>query len=363
MNLLLRCALFFKLLGSVLFALLLIELGVRLLGLAPALSKPTLFTQEDALLPWKPVPDSTVVGGYGPGEYSFEHRHNGHGFRDISRPFKKPAGVFRIAVIGDSFVYGSGAAQTETFPARLKAALNQKAELQKLEVLNLGIPRYFPALELLLLERYALKFQPDLILIGFVDNDIGDTYMGVDSVRVDAGGYLLTREAQLLGRMGRELFMRSHAFRAVWNTLVTRSLKFSKPVQVGEIYVADGFHESDWRQVEADLERMYALARSNGIGCAVVRFPVKEAWLERGSYPGERLELLARRLDMPFYNAAAPLRESFDVNEIFWNIDTHLNSSGYAAVADLVADWLISSELLAAQRSPRGSRVEQSNSY
>ncbi len=45
-----------------------------------------------------------------------------------------------------------------------------------MEIIKAGIPRFFPRPERLLLEHEGHTFQPDLILVGFVPNDVMDTY-------------------------------------------------------------------------------------------------------------------------------------------------------------------------------------------
>jgi hypothetical protein len=43
-------------------------------------------------------------------EYDVEIATNAEGFRDVERPLIKPPGTTRVAVLGDSFVFGSGVA-------------------------------------------------------------------------------------------------------------------------------------------------------------------------------------------------------------------------------------------------------------
>jgi len=47
---------------------------------------------------------------------------NAEGFRDRDHPLEKAPGTFRVAVFGDSFVFGLAVAQAETLPNQLDAS-------------------------------------------------------------------------------------------------------------------------------------------------------------------------------------------------------------------------------------------------
>ncbi len=74
----------------------------------------------------------------------------------------------RIAVLGDSYVFGHGVEEDETFAARMR-------ELRPdWEVLNFGVTGYSTDQELLLLENVVLPLEPNLVLVCLYRNDILD---------------------------------------------------------------------------------------------------------------------------------------------------------------------------------------------
>ena len=97
---------------------------------------------------------------------------NSVGLRGPECALAKPAGTFRIAGLGDSVMFGWGVADEETYLRRFEKALNDApAPHPRFEVLNFAVPGYNTALEAAVLERKAMAFQPDLVVIHFVNND------------------------------------------------------------------------------------------------------------------------------------------------------------------------------------------------
>src|SRR5262245_52614079 len=58
---------------------------------------------------------------------SIQLRFNDEGFRGPSRPKEKPAGVKRIAVLGDSFIAGIAVEESATMVAQLERMLNERS--------------------------------------------------------------------------------------------------------------------------------------------------------------------------------------------------------------------------------------------
>jgi hypothetical protein len=90
---------------------------------------------------------------------------NSAGFRGPSE--LSPVGA-PIAVVGDSFVYGTGVPDGDTFPAQLE-------RLGGVRVANLGVPGFGIDQIALTVRHYALPLRPRLIVVGVVDLDFERT--------------------------------------------------------------------------------------------------------------------------------------------------------------------------------------------
>jgi lysophospholipase L1-like esterase len=326
--------------------LLAIEIGVRLVGIAPPLTRPPLFTSDDPYLPWKPIPRSVVVGGYGPGEYSYVHAHNSLGFRDEEHSFEKAPGTFRILGLGDSFMYGAGADYEDTLLVVLEKLLNSRlGRRPKVEIIKAGISRYFATPERKLLEGYGPSYKPDLILLGFNINDIGDAVEGEAAVTIDSSGYMTTKEAKRVGSTGRFLYMYSHFFRTVWDLAVTQPLAFQHGVDFLEVIKGRGRYESSWKELEDEYLRMDRFAKSINSKLVITYLPSRQSWKDEHNYVEQRLKGFAKSNGIPYLDILTELR-LLNYDDLFWKIDNHPNGAGYRKMAEILFQRIESEGLI-----------------
>jgi len=102
-------------------------------------------------------------------------RFNDVGFRGPNRPIKKPDGVCRVAVLGDSMIASVAVEEEDTMVCRLEKMLNRSHPQVKWEVLNFGVSGSSPGQELVLYRELVRRFDPDVVLCAyFVGNDLAD---------------------------------------------------------------------------------------------------------------------------------------------------------------------------------------------
>ncbi len=98
---------------------------------------------------------------------------NQTGLRGPEVATAKPPGVFRIAGIGDSVMFGWGVGQESFYLRVLEDRLNARSGDRKYECLNFAVPGYNSAMEVAVLEQQGLAFDPDLVIVHFINNDLG----------------------------------------------------------------------------------------------------------------------------------------------------------------------------------------------
>lgn len=95
---------------------------------------------------------------------------NNLGFRNNYEVGAKPADTKRYVLVGDSFSYGFGVLEEDTFASKLEEMW--KLEGKKVEVLNASVPAAaLPEYKVILNEKVA-GLKPDVLIIGLNLNDI-----------------------------------------------------------------------------------------------------------------------------------------------------------------------------------------------
>lgn len=107
-------------------------------------------------------------------EFRTRVRTNAQGFRETRAPGPPDAATTRVVVLGDSFTQGFGVEEDQRYTHYLEAALWRRHG-RPIEVINLGVPGASPADYLYYLREAALAYDPDVVLIGVMGNDVNDT--------------------------------------------------------------------------------------------------------------------------------------------------------------------------------------------
>lgn len=105
------------------------------------------------------------------GEVYFD-RANGRGWRDRERALNKPDGVYRIVALGDSNTFGFIVPADKTYTRILEDRL--RAAGYAAEVPNMGISGWGTDQALEALRREGVLHRPDLVIMQFDENDLGE---------------------------------------------------------------------------------------------------------------------------------------------------------------------------------------------
>jgi lysophospholipase L1-like esterase len=97
---------------------------------------------------------------------------NTDGFRDRDFMIPKPPSIYRILVLGDSFVWGVGLDMKDTLPKILESMLHKEMKTPKIEVINAGEGGYNTRQELLRFRDKGLKYEPNMVILVYFLNDV-----------------------------------------------------------------------------------------------------------------------------------------------------------------------------------------------
>jgi lysophospholipase L1-like esterase len=289
---------------------------------------------------------------------------NKQGLRGPEIGSKNP-GTLRVLALGDSFTFGVGARERDTFPVRLQEILRSRGV--RAEVLNAGAPGYGVPDEAAWFDRWGRPLDPDVILVAvFVGNDLQDAAPGPKPMAVD-GALVMPGESS--GSLSRWLYYHSQLFVLLKNSSLGASLRRllgrPEPLETRqqreefELYTKDT-PSGTVRQGAAATERavaQLAAGAGNARILAVIipslvqvdphrwqanlrRFGLDPSRYDRGR-PNQIFQGIFARHGIPVLDLTAPFaRDIARGGKIYYALDQHLTPAGYALTARQVADRL-----------------------
>lgn len=145
-----------------------LEMAVRALHLVPA-----RFWQPDALLGTVHIAGQRGWWAQEELEFRVPVRINSQGLRDVEHPLEKPPGVFRVLILGDSYVEALQVPLEQTIGRQLERRLNESGDGRRYEVISMGVSGYGTASEYLYYRKQGRRYRADLVLLAFYPgNDV-----------------------------------------------------------------------------------------------------------------------------------------------------------------------------------------------
>ena len=257
-------------------------------------------------------------------EFAFQIRTNREGLRDVDHPLEKESGELRIAVLGDSFTEGQGAAFEESFPQLLGRQLQADHLDRRVTILQAGSAGSDPVFETNLLEDRLLAYDPDWILLVLNASDPVDIRQrgGFDR---DTVGMPPPRWEWLYARSHLARFMMIHGLGFDWI-----GLSPAESAQRGNAIVPT------IREAARRIETLAGPDRR----LVIVSHPNREELQEGKNSPEHARMLEALVADghesidvLPWLVTALPVEER---TSIYWPADGHFTPAGYRLFAEAV---------------------------
>lgn len=138
------------------------------------------FFEPDPVLGTRHIPSKQVTWRL---EGLSRDSFNSFGMRDVERQIAKPAGVKRVAILGDSAVEGLQVPLKDIFPRQMEEILNAGARGKtdangravRYEVLNFGCAGYSTAQECVQYDREVARFKPDVVILVYNEGDAAES--------------------------------------------------------------------------------------------------------------------------------------------------------------------------------------------
>ncbi len=257
-----------------------IEGGLRLLNLGP---KPTI-NEFHPKLGW--VKTKNITAQRATSEFDVTYTINGLGLRDDDDlDLEKPEGMKRILFLGDSFTLGYTVDRSHLFVDLLGAKFEKEG--RKIQVINGGTEGYSSDQELCWLREEGLKFDPDLVIMNFYQNDVfwnsRDRYLRIPKPRFPEKGEAEQPEQAKLEDPGKQgWFAASTAlgkllagFAAPLPTFQTPA-GTTIPMEWGVLLKEEpDFIQTAWNHTRAVMKGFKKTCKENGILPIVALIPAK----------------------------------------------------------------------------------------
>jgi hypothetical protein len=168
---------------GLLLPLLVLEIGVRVVNLAPPVApNPAIWTPHP-LLGWWHIPNSGGVFHSNYNEFESDVRINTRGLRDREIGYDNPANAFRILALADSFGEALQVDLDNTYPKQLETMLSDLWG-RPVEVLNAGVGGWGTDQEAIFYVAEGFRYNPDIVLLAFfIRNDAVNNYGPLEIAR------------------------------------------------------------------------------------------------------------------------------------------------------------------------------------
>lgn len=291
---------------GIFLAFLVIEIGFRWLDLGR-----DNFTEGHPLWGWFHIPGKKGI--HTGANFRVKIQINSQGLRDKEHTQEKPAGTYRIVVLGDSFMEALQMPLEDIFSRQLEKKLQEVTPDKKIEVINLGCGGFGTDQEYLSLKHLGLSYKPDLVILAFFStNDVRDNYFERNKPRfnLDAQGKLSAEPfsfkppsaAKSLLKKSKavnNLFMKLAESHKLYNLMARLGIAAGGPRgQINDQRVYSKVYPEDWNKAWeltlALIQETRQLSESSGAKFLLLHLTSREQLRDESSRKG----LLAQGFDV-----------------------------------------------------------------
>jgi hypothetical protein len=313
--------------------------------------KPADMLVDDPELEYRMKPDfrGRQVGS----EFQVSISTNSSGFRDNKEFFKEKGEAYRILGLGDSITFGWGVEGDQTYLSRLGAVLESELG-RKVETFNLGVWGYGTIQEVKVFQQFR-DYKPDLVILEFFARNVYVEEAGNDLVdNYNFDQWYRTRDLPQEVRRKEQQANRFHP--NATKEFVAEHCNLCKiGVLVFGGFIRKGFHPRGneertkvaWQITEDELKEFDGDLGSMNIKCLLLWVP------PLGMVQAKDDSVVATLTSFGLQNIK--VISALDVlarspATYYYKLDTHWRPAGQKAVADLLAQTIVSEGLLRSRK-------------
>ena len=315
--------------GSLIICFLVLEAGARILYPSDQLE----YIADDEVL-WLFKPSQTGwVEMRGENTQSPLVTLNDWGFRGEN--FVQESDRITILALGDSYTFGAGVADNETFCAQMESMSDYE-----IRVFNAGVPGWGVFQEQIILQRLINKLTPDYVLVTVPEHNIYRQPYKSDQ----------EKQSFLLRSKLRNLLRDFSRFGTILWRSIERIRLSSNNRQVPNAVVETASDDGDvsprfrhnWKQDKLRLLAMNALAQNKGSKLIVVAWPLGT---RNTSFFLDEVANLQVVHDVNVLDLSGVLAQKEGGNNLFIPGDGHPNADAYQLVSRYILDKVISENI------------------
>jgi lysophospholipase L1-like esterase len=266
---------------------------------------------------------------------------NSQGFRGQELP-RVLSDKRLVLALGESTTFGWAVADDESYPSHLETILNASSADKNFVVVNAGVPSYSSRQVLLYAEQLLTRFQPEVVLVNTLWNDL--FYSALEDW---SPPYLVPRYPSALQAT---LYQYSRVYRWMASRPAKREM-------------LDHYCQESLVEYRKNIASIIGLCKSKGVAVVFVEPPFSEPWIEatgvalwenrfsREFVPKLAEMFLQEQLEeteaqqVSFVRHPCGISERPGAEEFFDFV--HTNGEGNRAIAQRIATHLHENELLA----------------
>lgn len=309
-------------------------------------------------------------------DFSYIQRVNNFGLRGKDITIKKPAKVFRILMLGDSFTMGKGVEDNETVPFIVEELLkSQRAKPQDtIEVLNGGVDSYAPILSYIQLTRDLKLLEPDMVILNL---DVSDLVQ--EAVYRSIAVY--TPDGEIIGVSGdnknnstftdrlrdwteRNLYLTRLMFYYANKFFKYKEFTVRRIVEQANFELAmhtlaedTADRQEQWQNLFDSILKIKEFCEANSMRFILTTYPwghqvnekenipIKYQFMPKGATVSDKslLKIIEFSSDnnIPLINLFPVFRSYSGQSLLYFKHDTHMTTAGYRLMANGIAQYLI----------------------